>query len=234
MKKYIKDTNLVPIDNKIKIFSQISNIPTNLNNEIVIVSGIGIYKCNGDSIIQIYNDCRNMSVGGIVGEIRMFYGNTIPTNWLECNGGTFSSSSYPKLYTFLGTNKVPDYREMALRGGTPVGTFSNDAMGSHSHTFSGGTHTHTRCGSLSHSHYLQIGVYNPKYYNNSVSSSSVMCACCPTYNACGVCVTSSATNCQSMVVCANTSGITVGASPWASTVTRAREIGVRYIMYTGA
>ena len=36
-----------------------------------------------------------------------------------------------------------------------------------------------------------------------------------------------------MSVTANTSGITIGASPWASTVTRAREIGVKYIMFAG-
>lgn len=228
MKKYIKDTNLVPIDNKIRIYSSVNNIPNTLNNEIVIVEGIGVFECNGSTKTKIYNDGRNTSSGN-VGEIRMFYGDTIPTGWLECIGQTFDTTQYPSLYSFLGTNKVPDYREMALRGGTPVGTFSNDAMGSHSHSFSGGCHNHpVSWGSHSHPYKGQFG-----YLNETFGCQNTCCCCCEAPISCSAGSTSGTCNTTGMAVCGNTSGITVGTSPWSSTVTRAREVGVRYIMYAG-
>ncbi|MBO6293933.1 MAG: tail fiber protein [Selenomonas sp.] len=36
--------------------------------------------------------------------------------WLECNGQTFDTNRFKKLYKALGTNKVPDFRGMFLRG----------------------------------------------------------------------------------------------------------------------
>jgi microcystin-dependent protein len=228
MKKYIKNTNLVPIDNKIKIFSQLSDIPLDLSNEVVLVEGLGVYQCNNSTITQIYNDGRNVS-GAVLGEIRMFYGDTIPAGWLELDGSTFDTNAFPLLYSFLGTNIVPDYREMALRGGTPVGVFSNDSMGSHSHTVSGtGSHTHCLSAGSSHSHTADLGAIkyvDPCWREAASSRSRPTCGCCTTYYT-GYCTVSAS-------VTSNTSGITVGNSPWASTVTRAREVGVRYIMYAG-
>lgn len=231
MKKYIKNTNLVPIDNKIKIFSQLSDVPLDLNDEVVLVEGLGVYQCNNSNIIQIYNDGRNVS-GAILGEIRMFYGNTIPTGWLELNGSTFDANAFPLLYSFLGTNIVPDYREMALRGGTPVGTFSDDAMGSHSHTVSGaGCHSHAFSYSQ-HSHTYKSECAAKTCCGRNCTSYIVGCDHLPSISNAGA--TSAACNSSAMSVTANTSGITIGASPWASTVTRPREVGVRYIMFAGA
>lgn len=230
MKKYIKNTNLVPIDNKIKIFSQLSDVPLDLSNEIVLVENLGVYQCNNNTITQIYNDGRNVQ-GAILGEIRMFYGNTIPTGWLELDGSTFDTNAFPLLYSFLGTNKVPDYREMTLRGGTPVGTFSDDAMGSHSHTVSGtGNHSHAFSYSQ-HSHTYKSEYAVKTCCGRNCTSYIVGCDTVPTI--CSAFTTSAACNCSAMSVTANTSGITIGASPWASTVTRPREIGVKYIMFAG-
>ena len=185
MKKYIKNTNLVPVDNKIKIYSQVADIPQTLDNEIVIVDGIGVFKCNGSS---------------------------------------FSSTDYPELYSLLGTTTLPDYRECALRGATSsIGTFSNDAMGSHSHTTSNTAHTHS-CSRSSHDHcYWRLGpvVICKTYCNN--------CSIPKLYSA----TSGGATVSTNKAICGNTSGFTVGASPWASTVTRAREIGVRFIICAG-
>ena len=36
--------------------------------------------------------------------------------WLECNGQSFSRTQFPQLYETLGTNRVPDYQGMFLRG----------------------------------------------------------------------------------------------------------------------
>ncbi len=206
-----------------------------MSNEVVLVEGLGVYQCNNSTITQIYNDGRNVS-GAVLGEIRMFYGDAIPTGWLELDGSTFDANAFPLLYSFLGTNKVPDYREMALRGGTPVGVFSNDAMGNHSsHTVSGtGSHTHCLSAGSSHSHTATLGAIqfvDPcwRMACGTVSPSvrwRPTDRCCDTYYT-GYCTVSAS-------VTSNTSGITVGNSPWASTVTRAREVGVRYIIFAGA
>ena len=36
--------------------------------------------------------------------------------WLECNGQSFKQAQFPQLYETLGTNRVPDYQGMFLRG----------------------------------------------------------------------------------------------------------------------
>ena len=61
-----------------------------------------------------------------IGTIIPYYKNSNPYGWLICDGGdgsgsstgsqTFDTTKYPDLYTFLGTNKVPDYRECAMVG----------------------------------------------------------------------------------------------------------------------
>lgn len=37
-------------------------------------------------------------------------------NWLDCDGSTFSKSSYPDLYRVLGGSTLPNYKGMFLRG----------------------------------------------------------------------------------------------------------------------
>jgi hypothetical protein len=51
-----------------------------------------------------------------IGTVIAFWGNSAPNKYLVCNGSTYSTSSYPKLYSFLGTNRVPDLRGCFLRG----------------------------------------------------------------------------------------------------------------------
>lgn len=68
----------------------------------------------------------NAGAGGGVptGTIVPFAGNTAPNGWLMCDGGQYSTSSYPTLYAIIGTTygggngsfRVPD-----LRGRMPVG-----------------------------------------------------------------------------------------------------------------
>ena len=57
----------------------------------------------------------------------MWPSSSAPTNWLICNGQSFSSSEYPDLYSVLGTTFVPDFRgRMALGAGrinTPTSDF---------------------------------------------------------------------------------------------------------------
>lgn len=51
-----------------------------------------------------------------VGSITMWVGASAPTNWLICNGGTFSGATYPLLETHLGGTTLPD-----LVGRVPIG-----------------------------------------------------------------------------------------------------------------
>ena len=46
----------------------------------------------------------------------MWYTGTPPTDWLICDGTTFSATDYPDLNTLLGGNTLPD-----LKGRMPVG-----------------------------------------------------------------------------------------------------------------
>ena len=51
-------------------------------------------------------------------------------DYLECNGQSFDTSKYPRLYKALGTNHVPDYRGVFLRGyGTYDGKHSSSDIG---------------------------------------------------------------------------------------------------------
>lgn len=54
--------------------------------------------------------------GPPVGSISMWYTGTAPTDWLICDGTTFSATDYPDLNTLLGGNTLPD-----LKGRMPVG-----------------------------------------------------------------------------------------------------------------
>ena len=55
-------------------------------------------------------------IGPPIGSISMWYTGTPPTDWLICDGTTFSATDYPDLNTLLGGNTLPD-----LKGRMPVG-----------------------------------------------------------------------------------------------------------------
>lgn len=91
-----------------------------------------------------------------VGVIQAYMGTTAPDGWLLCDGATFDTDAYPKLYAVLGKNTVPDLREVTLKGiGTnaqgaahnavTLGAFQDDRNKAHSHTMA---HTH----SMAHTH----------------------------------------------------------------------------------
>lgn len=61
-----------------------------------------------------------------VGIVMMWLNSTPPTNWLICNGSTFSSTDYPDLYAVLGSTTLPNFN-----GRVPVGAgyvYSNGAF----------------------------------------------------------------------------------------------------------
>ncbi|MBQ7585477.1 MAG: tail fiber protein [Desulfovibrionaceae bacterium] len=70
-----------------------------------------------------------------VGTIIAWYSKRSPgSGWLECNGQTFDSTLYPKLYLYLGkTNLLPDFRNQFLRAGSAsqLGIKVEDSIASH-------------------------------------------------------------------------------------------------------
>lgn len=68
-----------------------------------------------EKLIGLYGDSN-----GIIGEIKPSI-NTIQDNrWLLCDGSTYDTTKYSELYAILGTNKLPDLRELI-----PVGAGQN-------------------------------------------------------------------------------------------------------------
>ena len=60
-----------------------------------------------------------------------------PTNYLVCDGSSFSEVTYPALYAVLGTTTLPDLRGVFVKGydGTrTINTLQAQNVGSHTHT----------------------------------------------------------------------------------------------------
>lgn len=51
-----------------------------------------------------------------VGTVIMHAAIAAPSGYLPCDGGSFSATTYPKLYTLLGANRTPDMRGLFVRG----------------------------------------------------------------------------------------------------------------------
>lgn len=79
-------------------------------------------NCNNPLGWHFYNSSTSawepvlQRIGPPIGSISMWYTGTPPTDWLICDGTTFSATDYPDLNTLLGGNTLPD-----LKGRMPVG-----------------------------------------------------------------------------------------------------------------
>ena len=100
-----------------------------------------------------------------VGAILMHCSNTIPNNWLVCDGATFSSANYPKLAEVLLNNYGPisgtDYKLPDFRGRIPVSNVdtavnSHRRVGAESVTL---TALQTGVNSHTHAHTLTAGAH---------------------------------------------------------------------------
>lgn len=95
----------------------------------------------------LYNDAT-LTTGGLPSGIVVPYLCQLnKEGYLECDGSTYDTEKYPGLYDVLGTNVLPDYREVTLVG---VGENTTDSIAAHD-TFTVGqfkddqlqTHRHT-------------------------------------------------------------------------------------------
>lgn len=107
-----------------------------------------VYDDNGTKKIK---PLAGSSGSGLpLGTILPLYTSSVPTGYLPCDGSTFDASEFPALYGLLGTNVLPDLREVALKGiglnhnatnhvsstGLSVGEYLEDRFQNHSHYLS--------------------------------------------------------------------------------------------------
>ena len=79
-------------------------------------------------------------VGGIIAWPKDSNPSTSSNIWLECNGQSFDTDRFPKLYKVLGSSKVPNYQGMFLRGaGSQSFSQNNGQFTSSSTTYSSGS-----------------------------------------------------------------------------------------------
>jgi hypothetical protein len=83
------------------------------------------YDSTSNKLIPITSEG---SVGLPVGAVLSFPAGTTQAGWLLCDGSTFDRTVYPALYTYLGSNVLPDYRECVLVG---AGQNDTDTIATH-------------------------------------------------------------------------------------------------------
>ena len=81
----------------------------------------GLFKCGMDLVVT-----------RLVGEIKMWAGDTVPYGWLLCDGSEVSKTEYPYLYASIGDlwgvpNSSSNFKLPNLAGNVPVGYNSADA-----------------------------------------------------------------------------------------------------------
>jgi len=110
-------------------------------------SNKGGLKVNGD--LNITGKC---SSNNMIGMIAFFACSSAPVGWLKCNGALLNRTSYPDLFSIIGTTvdssvsstefRIPDLRGEFLRGwddgrgkdsGRILGTGQDDELKAHSH-----------------------------------------------------------------------------------------------------
>ena len=225
------------------------------DNEIVLVKGHGIYQYRTNTWVKVINLEADTS-SGFIGEIRPTIEATLGAEWLECDGSSYNTSTYPDLYALLGTNTLPDLRECVLYGCGTNGTnplkqytlFTTDGKCtmSHTHTFTGASHSHSIPNWIKqHNHrnytygiYTDVGaqyVYELTWYWAGVEDggtlSYVTAAAVPViYTHFTTILSSSAPMCSS-TSSMSFSTIRIGSCtvhPYTSSVPRPNEFGVKY------
>ena len=114
----------------------------------------GLFKCGMDLVVT-----------RLVGEIKMWAGDTIPYGWLLCDGSEVSKTEYPYLYASIGDlwgvpNSSSNFKLPNLAGRVPVGYNSADTDTTETFGQVGATggargawyHTHTISSSGAHHH----------------------------------------------------------------------------------
>ena len=117
----------------------------------------GLFKCGMDLVVT-----------RLVGEIKMWAGDSVPDGWLLCDGSEVSKTKYPYLYAAIGDlwgtpNNISNFKLPNLTGRVPVGYNSADTDTTETFGKVGATggargawyHTHTIGSSGAHHHASQ-------------------------------------------------------------------------------
>lgn len=79
----------------------------------------------------MYGECRRL--GSVVGEIKMYAGNTAPQGWLMCQGQVLTISQYPELFAVVGSvyggNGTTTFALPDMRGRFPLGASASRSIG---------------------------------------------------------------------------------------------------------
>lgn len=180
-KMYVKSNDILTEASSyiIKTYSTLSAANADILNiddgQAVIVKtdpnyqgNFGLYVNNSGTLTKVFQGGGStVDIAYAVGDVKCFYdGSTIPEGWLPCDGSTFVQADYPLLYSFLGTNVLPDFTGRCIRGASSTtNVYSNNAGRSesnaatyeHKHPItSDASHTHniTSTADASHTHYV--------------------------------------------------------------------------------
>lgn len=131
-------------------------------------------KDSASIVIQNISSYGSLPVGSVVATPI----NKAPAGFLKLDGSRFNKETYPRLFEFLGTDVLPDWRNRYLKGalnddevgvlkgwGLPARTGTAKAAGSHSHsgtTSTNGDHSHSGSTSTNGQH-----GHNVRYNNGA-------------------------------------------------------------------
>ena len=88
---------------------RVSNVTCTANMLVVTYQ----LACETTEMPELSGNCP---IGAPVGSILMWTQETLPTGWLECDGGAFDPVEYPDLFDLYGNNQLPDLRAAFVRG----------------------------------------------------------------------------------------------------------------------
>ena len=125
----------------VRISDVITGAPWDLDT--FLLKNVGLCTDDNDAATYSYITAIDIPAGYICA----FAGLSVPSGWLECNGGTFDPDVYPGLYTQLGGVTLPD-----LRGRIPFGLVGSGYFPSVGYTGGAATVTLTTANLPSHSH----------------------------------------------------------------------------------
>lgn len=201
MKTYVKSNNTLHSGNKatLKVYSSLpANLSGIVNEEVILLENVGFYQKENDSLVPLFDPNHLAVSDGAVGDIIAYYGSTNPDpdNFVVCNGGTFSSTTFPALYSLLGTNTTPNLTGYHLKGtGNNATWSSHDAITlkskvaanypNHTHTVSNPQHSHSASGG-SHYHRVCANCYLGNFNNCRYGC----CGTCIATFACCMCISS--------------------------------------------
>ena len=228
MKKYLKNSNnLQHVNTKIRVFDVIPQSLSDIKiGELYIIKDVGLYIKTQNSSTKVLENVQSSVESFEIGILKAFIGNSIPNGWLECDGSTFDTTLYSDLFSYLGDNHVPDFRECTMIGYVyDSGAYSDDSIEEHCHGHVCGTeHCHCNYG-ISHCHsYCTWGACLYK-------SSGTGCLYSSTTQS-SVCTCGSLTN-RTGNTTVNVDVGVFGSDSGNASFTRNASYGVKFIIYAG-